>query len=64
MLIQSQDLYDNILTEMPIDYKQNLVQVTKYQDGQNCPIIEDLKLSILFILILLIFALENSNPQW
>jgi hypothetical protein len=51
MFIQSQDLYNNILAEVPIDYKQNLVQVTKYQDGQNCPVIENLTLSILFILI-------------
>jgi hypothetical protein len=51
MLIQSQDLYESILTEVPIDYRQNLVQVTKYQDGQNCPVIENLTLFILFILI-------------
>ncbi|CAM6038279.1 unnamed protein product [Sphagnum compactum] len=38
MLIQSQDLYESILTEVPMDYRQNLVQVTKYQDGQNCPV--------------------------
>jgi hypothetical protein len=51
MLTQSQDLYESILTEVPIGYRQNLVQVTKYQDGQNCPVIENLTLFILFILI-------------
>jgi hypothetical protein len=53
MLIQSQDLYVNILTECQLIINKILcnVQVTKYQDGQNCPVIENLALSILFILI-------------
>ncbi|CAK9230354.1 unnamed protein product [Sphagnum troendelagicum] len=38
MLTASVDRYESILAEVPVEYKQNLVQVTKYQDGQYCPV--------------------------
>ncbi len=63
MLIQSQDLYESMLTEVPIDYKQNLVQVTKYQWSK---LSSNWKPYIVYIVLPypLISALETINPQW
>ncbi|KAJ7533238.1 hypothetical protein O6H91_13G039100 [Diphasiastrum complanatum] len=38
MLTTSQDQYETILAEVPVQYRGNLVQVVKYQDGQHCSV--------------------------
>lgn len=38
MLTTSRDRFEMILSEVPVQHRSNLVQVTKYQAGQNCPV--------------------------
>jgi hypothetical protein len=55
MLTASVDRYESILAEVPVEYKQNLVQVTKYQDGQYCPVNSFFLKTLIFIFILCVW---------
>jgi len=44
MLTTSKERFESIKKEAPPEFKNNLIQVTKYQAGQDCKVSDSLRL--------------------
>jgi hypothetical protein len=65
MFTKSKERFDKIAKEAPQDMRHNLIQVTKFQAGQNCKVLlSSLPSPLQTIMLLLLMAMILVSMGW